>query len=538
MTEAVSVTVIQSTIQTSKMRRALVYIMASLLSGISGFSQHGVGPLWGEEVLLPISNSLRKQRGVLYNNMAVLPSGRICISTTETNPGNTGLPLGHFLCYSDDGGAHWSAPAALHPPKLLPGGNGVKLVAGNGDTLFAIWSAVNPPAVFLTILDRDFRVLKDTIRVVNKQLHGNFATHFTSDRYGRLHLMWHEGNTNSAQTAEAFYTRSLDRGLHWETVQPLSRTDGRHSAFPHADFDVAGDTLAIPWRDSVQGNNWDIQMVYSTNGGASWSQARSVVSSGGADWDPALLVDPYGRIHLFYHLYPQGDPFWGSQVRYTYSDDLGSSWQLSVDPSGGQLSATGMRSQLVEGLRYSPYTQTLWLSWKDERDFDPATGNVAGDMMVTHSKDRGQHWATPEFATDRGDSTLGFKAAALLPDGSYCVNYEIISPGDINDPAGFLRVYFRKRQHTITEADNDAPGTTQTWNFPNPVRGSALPTLVNEEHTPVFVSVFSLSGQQLAAAEIQPGAAWSFPPLLPGEYLLKWTNGSSHAQTLRLTAID
>ncbi|MCC6753136.1 MAG: exo-alpha-sialidase [Saprospiraceae bacterium] len=520
------------------MRRTSVCIMACLLSVISGFSQHGVGPLWGDEVLLPISNSLRKQRGVLYNNMAVLPSGRICVSTTETNPGNTGLPLGHFLCYSDDGGAHWSAPAALLPPKLLPGGNGVKLVAGTGDTLFAIWSAVNPPAVFLTILDRDFRVLRDTIRVVNKQLYGNFATHFTSDRYGRLHLMWHEGNTNSPQTAEAFYTRSLDRGLHWETVQPLSRADGRHSAFPHADFDVAGDTLAIPWRDSVQGNNWDIQMVYSTNGGASWSQARPVVASGGADWDPALLIDPYGRMHLFYHLYPMGDPFWGAQVRYTFSDDLGSSWQLPVDPSGGQLSAAGMRSQLVEGLRYSSYTQTLWLSWKDERDFDPATGNVAGDMMVTHSKDRGQHWATPEFATDRGDSTLGFKAAALLPDGSYCVNYEVISPGDINDPAGFLRVYFRKRQHTITVSDDDAPGTTQTWNFPNPVRGSVMPTLVNEEHQPIFISVFSLSGQQLAAADIQPGASWSFPRLLPGEYLLKWTNGSSRAQTLRLTAID
>jgi hypothetical protein len=51
-------------------------------------------------------------------------------------------------------------------------------------------------------------------------------------------------------------------------------------------------------------------MVYSTDGGASWSQARTVVASGGADWDPALLIDPYGRMHLFYHLYPQGDPFW------------------------------------------------------------------------------------------------------------------------------------------------------------------------------------------------------------------------------------
>jgi hypothetical protein len=104
-----------------------------------------------------------------------------------------------------------------------------------------------------------------------------------------------------------------------------------------------------------------------------------------------------------------------------------------------------MRSQLVEGLRYSPYTQTLWLSWKDERDFDPATGHVAGDMMVAQSKDRGQHWSAPEFATDRGDSTLGFKAAALLPDGSYCVNYEIISPGDINDPQRFFKGVFPQK---------------------------------------------------------------------------------------------
>jgi hypothetical protein len=441
------------------MRKTIILLLIFLSNS---YSQHGVGSNWQNEVLIPKYDTSKNQRGVLFNNLAVSPSGRIFLLTTESNP-SSGLISGCYLYYSDDNGNNWSSPKLFQPMQLVIGPSPMKLVFGTDNNLHLLWNAKNPAAVFYSRYDYNLNLLIDTIRIASKVLYNDFATHFTVDRNGRLHAIWHEGNTGSNQTAEVYYGRSTNGGLNW-SVQRLSNMDGKHSAFPRAQFEAcSGDTLAIAWRDSVSSSgslqNWDVYMCISTNGGINWSAPFAAASTSDYESDPDIVIDDLNNIHLFYHVYPVGNPFDGANIKYKMTSNLGINW-VNMQ----QLSELNKRSHLLEGERYDPVRNILWAMWKDERDF--SGGNAKADIIITYSTNRGISWSVPEFGTDKGDSTVGYKAASLLPNGDYIMNYE--SGMTVNNS----RVFFRRRTIStigINHSNNQNPvGFALYQNYPNP----------------------------------------------------------------------
>lgn len=486
------------------MKNLLIKTILTILLFINtNYCQHGVGIGWQDEVVLPIHNAHLnpKQRGVLYNNMVVTSGGRIIISTAELNSSNINQVYGYYFTYSDDGGITWSPSKQFIPIDMVVGGSSLKLAIDKDDNIFALWNSANPSAIFISKLDTNLNILVDSVRVSSKMINGNFATHITTDRKGRIHVMWHEGSTNSPNITESFYTRSTDGGISWSTTIPISNNDGHHSAFPHAQFNNAGDTLAIPWRDSVGGTNkWDVHIVYSTNGGLSWTSPVPTITTPDSDWDPDLIIDNFNRIHLFYTKYPLSNPFWGARNYYLYSDNLGISWNLPNQPSNGMIS-DNYRSQLIEGTKYDEKRNILYVTWKDERDFNTANGNVEGDIMLAYSTDRGMNWMAPEFITDRNDSTIGFKAGAILAGGEYAVNYEVLSQDDIQNVNTSLRVYFRKRTPILTSYGYEISQIKDFilyQNYPNPFNSSTSISYSLPFRSKVKLSVYDIMGNEIS----------------------------------------
>lgn len=407
-------------------------------------AQHGVAASWGAEAALTPSNSAHSQRGQLFNNMAVASTGRIFISTSELHPATGGIS-GNYLSYSDDGGTTWSASQPILPISQLIGGSSPKLVMLSGDTLCVLFQSVMPAGIFFIKYNHGLTWVSDTVRVASPVNYMGFTTHLTADGQGRLHAIWHEGDHEEGEISECYHSRSLDGGASWSAPVMLSNNDGHSSAFPRAQFDAAtGDTLAIAWRDSINiSQKWNIMLAVSTNGGQTWGAPTAEVIGNNNDSDPDLVLDDQNRIHLFYHQYPAGNPFDGANVRYAWSDDLGTTWSNSPFT---QLSEPGIRSHLLEGNRYDPGNDVLWAVWKDERDF--AAGQSKADMALSYSLDRGLTWSAPEFATDWGCSSLGFKAGIVLPDGQFAVNYEVA-----DSLTNLNRVYFRKRVLPASTAD-------------------------------------------------------------------------------------
>lgn len=454
---------------------------------------HTVPAEWGPEVLIPTFDSTKSQKGVLYNNMVVASTGRIIIATVEVNISNN-IPSGTYLTYSDDNGATWlTPPVKINSMSLAIGGSSPKLAIDNNDNLFVVWTAKSPAAIFCTKMTSNLSVIFDTVRVANKILYGNFTPHLTIDKQNRLHVMWHEGDMDAGNIAEAYHCRSTDGGNSFSIPQLISSNDGRHSAFPHAQFHHAtGDTLAIGWRDSVSASQkWDVYIVTSTNGGASWNPPLPIVAGTDYDSDPDVVVDPFNRIHIVFHKYPNSDPFFGAQIRYGYSDNLGLTW----NPIGfATLSETNKRSHLTEGNEYDSLRNIFWAVWKDERDF--SGGNARADIVVAYSTDRGNSWSSPEFATDWDTLTLGFKAGTLLANGDLALNYEVFNAsGNLN------RVYFRKRTTLPTNADEATILPEQFilfQNYPNPFNPSTIIKYAIGSRQYVTLKIIDILGREVA----------------------------------------
>ncbi len=488
--------------------------LAIVLSFINtSVAQHDVGSEWGPDRVLPVYNeSLNpKQRGVLYNNIVTTTDGRIIISTTEVNNSNIDEIYGHYFTYSDDGGLTWQdPPIRFTPTDLVFGGSSVKLAISKEDTLYVLWNSLDPRALFISILDRNLSVIIDSVRVANPQTYNNFITHFSVDKYNRIYVMWHEGNPGTSKIAESFYTRSTNGGRTWEPIRLLSDNDGHHSAFPHAQFNYAGDTLAIAWMDSVgAGSQWDVNMVFSTDGGQSWTAPQTVVGGPDADWDPDVFIDPFNRIHLFYTKFPIGHPF-DARNYYRYSDDVGQNWSSDV------MISPDVRSQLIEGVRYDAARNVIFVTWKDERD--RVGTNVKGDIMLSYTTNRGLTWSTPEFVTDHHDSTVGFKGGDVLPSGEYVINYELISNDDITNTFTYVRVHVKKRNvvtsTSVRETFNIPLNFHLKQNYPNPFNPETTIEFDLPERSYVKLVVYDVLGREVTTLVNESKA--------PGTYEVKF----------------
>jgi hypothetical protein len=461
-------------------------VLVLLLLPGAAAAQHGVDPAWGSEIELPKAVG-GAAAGNLGATIATQSNGAIVVLFREESMGSVDV----YVTRSTDGGNSWSTPSLFPPINSL--GGGPVIACDTLDFFHVIWTEDTPSAVYHSKSSDGTTWSMPIAPVSDTATYKAEAPILTIDRLNRLHVFWHDGDTDpsAGMPPEAYYMQSVDGGFTWSTEVRLSADDGAQSAFPRADLTgVIGDTLAIMWRDTredVCGNDVDSYMAYSEDGGATWTE-RPAFGGGTLDCnkehDPNVLVDGRGWLHASYSFKPEGDYIDGSRVHYARSTDLGATWE-----EGFILSDT-VHSDFAYSL-YDRENDLIWQFWQDFRDESPP--DAKKDLMGCYSWDAGANWSNREFITDGGDHDVGFPGYAQLPNGGVLVTYAYPIGTDSTTS------YFRRRLPVDPTGVVSGPGSVSRLKLlpcsPNPASGSsmirfALPT---SEHA--FVRVFDVRGR-------------------------------------------
>src|SRR4030042_2465881 len=105
----------------------------------------------------------------------------------------------------------------------------------------------------------------------------------------------------------------------WNPVQRLTWSTGE-AGFPAIAVDSTS-TVHVVWEDSTPGNI-DIFYANSTDGGTTWSTAKSLASTPDGSYAPSIAADSSNALHVVWGDYSFGMP----EIYYLRSTDGGGSW--------------------------------------------------------------------------------------------------------------------------------------------------------------------------------------------------------------------
>ncbi len=153
------------------------------------------------------------------------------------------------------------------------------------------------------------------------------------DSGGTLHVMWYGADSKEqVNNRQVKYTRSSDGGKTWTRWKNITKVSGYTSDEEYWQehpmiFAGADDALYAAWegRDSKYSKQ-QIKFSRSVDGGDTWSKWKNVkVTSGNTQSRPTVLQDDEGRLHLLmYSSYRSASDT--QQIQYAYSDNGGATW--------------------------------------------------------------------------------------------------------------------------------------------------------------------------------------------------------------------
>lgn len=446
------------------MKKIKLFVIGLSLAIQAQAQLHGIDPDWYQTVkTIPKFNSTWNASGAVANSMVVDKYGRVLIFYTEEN----GSVSNHYYTGSNDNGVTWTQPVpTLFSPSTKTSLNStLSADIDTSDIIHVVWSSRNSKAVFYSSASASALNWSDTLRIGTTTKNKIGFCQVSTDRKMRLHTYWNEGGPGTSDTAEVFYSQSLNGGINWTTQIMLSEGQARHSAFPSGDFYGArGDTLAIAWRDSIGPGtggtqDWDVKMVVSSNGGLFWSQPNTVAGGTGFQSDPAVVIDKNNTIHICYHLYPQpGGGILDAQVFYGYSTDLGATWN---PPGFTKISVNNIQSHLVKEA-YDYENDVVWYFYKDQRDYVSPTDKRA-DIIAVNIANNGTNISTQEFITDADSNEVGLHNFKVGRDGIPRSHFFII-PYGTSSPT----LYYTERTLLTGINDHSSESINKVSIYPNP----------------------------------------------------------------------
>ncbi len=138
-------------------------------------------------------------------------------------------------------------------------------------------------------------------RIVITSPHEDWYPTLLQSKNGIFHLSWMRSHDGAI---DVFYTNSKD-AVTWRPARQLTNLPTEDWA-PHMIEDSAG-TLWIAWASGRNGNDKDIFIINSKNGGASWSAPVPIITHGFEDDFPYLLQKNDGTYLMVWSRYDGKD---------------------------------------------------------------------------------------------------------------------------------------------------------------------------------------------------------------------------------------
>ena len=264
--------------------------------------------------------------------------------------------------------------------------------------VYVVWVRFNAGAVGEMVFSRSENGgLTWTIpRIMSNATTGEFQVQgaypmVTAD--GILHITWVDFATHQIR-----YVQSTDHGTSFtppkdigdvvDLPNPLPNSQFRSALLPQGAVDRGYSeyqgSIYIAWND-YRNNNSDIYLIYSRDGGATWSEPRRVnknpIDDGSDQFMPDIAVTEQGYVVMLW--YDRRDDPNNTLLRpyFAISTDGGGNWtELAVGPqfdgnNGGTSFLSGENHLIGDYIGISTSPTIAYMTWADTRNGSPSAKN-------------------------------------------------------------------------------------------------------------------------------------------------------------------
>jgi Neuraminidase (sialidase) len=219
---------------------------------------------------------LTKNSGDSYNPKIAVDGSNLYVVWGDRTPGNYEI----YFMRSTNGGKTWQAPKRLTTNK---GESGNPVLRANGTNLYLFWSddsLDNYEIYFLRSTDGG-KTWKAPQRLTNQA--GNSWSPSMAVNGLNLYVVWWEHLND-----EIGFLRSTDGGKTWEAPQNLTNNPG-FSLYPFLAVD--GSSIYVVWADRTVPKFFEVYLVKSTDGGATWQAPQRLTHNSGNSLSPVMAVN-------------------------------------------------------------------------------------------------------------------------------------------------------------------------------------------------------------------------------------------------------
>jgi len=168
-----------------------------------------------------------------------------------------------------------------------------------------------------------------------------------------VYLVWHD---NTPGNLEIYFRKSTDGGATWQTQRKLTNTVDESE---HPDIVIGGLNVYVVWHNDTPGN-YEIYFRKSTDGGATWQNAKKLTDNTGTSWEPRIAVNS-SNVYMVWH----DDTTGINEVYFRKSTYAGATWQIE-----------SMLTNSTGGCRYPAIAVSgakVYVVWMDDT---PGTGGI------------------------------------------------------------------------------------------------------------------------------------------------------------------